>query len=71
MARDALAKNADLPGMWIGIWDPAKGYYLQAYGKAVNAGAKATIADHSRVGSVTKTFTVDQLAGTRSSLACP
>ena len=58
MARDALAKNADLPGLWIGIWDPARGVYLQAYGRAVKGGAKARITDHSRVGSVTKTFTV-------------
>ena len=58
MARDALAKNADLPGLWIGIWDPARGVYLQAYGQAVKGGAKARITDHSRVGSVTKTFTV-------------
>jgi len=58
LARDALAKNPDLPGLWIGIWDPARGVYLQAYGRAVKGGATATIADHGRVGSVTKTFTV-------------
>jgi D-alanyl-D-alanine carboxypeptidase len=58
LAQDALAKNPDLPGMWIGIWDPGKGVYVQAYGQAVNGGAKATIADHGRIGSVTKTFTV-------------
>ncbi len=58
LAQDALAKNPDLPGMWIGIWDPAKGFYVQAYGQAVKGGAKATIADHGRIGSVTKTFTV-------------
>jgi len=58
LARDALAKNPDLPGLWIGVWDPARGVYLQAYGQAVKGGAKATVADHGRVGSVTKTFTV-------------
>jgi D-alanyl-D-alanine carboxypeptidase len=58
LARDALAKNPDLPGLWIGVWDPARGFYLQAYGRAVSGGAKATVADHGRVGSVTKTFTV-------------
>jgi D-alanyl-D-alanine carboxypeptidase len=39
------------------VWDPAKGYYTGAYGKAVVDGADATVADHSRMGSVTKTFT--------------
>jgi D-alanyl-D-alanine carboxypeptidase len=58
LAQDALAKNPELPGMWIGIWDPAKGVYVQAYGQAVKGGAKASIADHGRIGSVTKTFTV-------------
>ena len=58
LAQDALVKNRDLPGMWIGIWDPAKGVYVQAFGHAVKGGAKATIADHGRIGSVTKTFAV-------------
>ena len=58
LAQEALAKNPYLPGLWIGIWDPDKGVYLQAYGRAVKGGAKATIMDHGRIGSVTKTFTV-------------
>jgi D-alanyl-D-alanine carboxypeptidase len=57
-AQAALASgNGQLPAMWIGIWDPAKGYYVGAYGEAVKGGAAATVADHSRIGSVTKTFT--------------
>jgi D-alanyl-D-alanine carboxypeptidase len=63
LAQEALAKNPGLPGMWIGVWDPAKGVYLQAYGEAVNGGAQATIADHGRIGSVTKTFTVAAVLG--------
>ena len=57
LAQDALAQTPDLPGMWIGVWDPAKGFYTQAYGEAVKGGARATVADHGRIGSVTKTFT--------------
>jgi hypothetical protein len=34
MVRAALAKNRDLPGMWLDIWDPAKGVHMQAYGVA-------------------------------------
>ena len=43
--------------MWIGVWDPKKGWHIGGYGEAVVGGAKATDADHSRIGSVTKTFT--------------
>jgi len=48
----------DLPGLWIGVWDPAKGFYTQASGEAVKGGAKATSDDHGRIGRETKTFTV-------------
>lgn len=72
LARDALAENPDLPGLWIGVWDPAKGFYMQASGEAVKGGAKATIDDHGRIGSVTKTFTavaiLEQVAAARLKL---
>jgi D-alanyl-D-alanine carboxypeptidase len=55
---DAMTQFPDLPGMWIGVWDPEKGYYEQAYGEAVKGGEKAAIDQHGRIGSVTKTFTV-------------
>ena len=58
LAQDALAQNPDLPGLWIGVWDPAKGFYTQAYGEAVKGGAQARIDNHGRIGSVTKTFTI-------------
>ncbi|WP_295447879.1 serine hydrolase domain-containing protein [uncultured Thiodictyon sp.] len=72
LAQNALAQSPDLPGLWIGVWEPAKGFYTQAYGEAVKGGAKATISDHGRIGSVTKTFTVvavlEQIAAGRLKL---
>lgn len=72
LAQAALAQSPDLPGLWIGVWDPAKGFHTQAYGEAVKGGAKATTADHGRIGSVTKTFTVvavlEQVAAGRLTL---
>jgi len=56
-AAAALAEDPDLPGMWIGIWDPKKGVHIVAQGDAVKGTTPATIEDHSRIGSVTKTFT--------------
>ena len=55
---DTIAQVPDLVGMWIGIWDPEKGYYLQAYRDAARDGEPAAIDQHGRIGSVTKTFTI-------------
>ena len=52
-----MAAKVAPPGMWIGVWDPKKGWHIGGYGEAVVGGAKATDGDHSRIGSVTKTFT--------------
>jgi len=52
-----MAVKGAPPGMWIGVWDPKKGRHIGGYGEAVIDGAKATDADHGRIGSVTKTFT--------------
>ena len=52
-----MADKSAPPGMWIGVWDPKKGWHIGGYGEAVMGGAKATDADHGRIGSVTKTFT--------------
>jgi D-alanyl-D-alanine carboxypeptidase len=49
--------GADLPGVWIGVWDAKKGYHVGAYGKAVLPDTPATVDDHGRIGSVSKTFT--------------
>lgn len=47
----------DLPGVWIGVWDAKKGYHIGAYGKAALPDTPATVSDHSRIGSISKTFT--------------
>jgi D-alanyl-D-alanine carboxypeptidase len=57
VATAALAAAPDLPGMWIGVWDPDRGVHIAAYGDAVDGQTAATPDDHNRIGSVTKTFT--------------
>ena len=47
----------DFPALWVGVWDPEKGAYTQAWGEAVVDGRKATVDDVFRIGSVTKTVT--------------
>jgi len=55
-ANDFLTTSPDKsPGLWLAVWDPAKGYYEQAYGDAVADTTTATVADHSWIGSITKT----------------
>jgi D-alanyl-D-alanine carboxypeptidase len=41
--------------LWLAVWDPKKGYYEQAYGNAVLPNTPASVADHFRIGSITKT----------------
>ncbi|HTI28830.1 MAG TPA: serine hydrolase domain-containing protein [Methylomirabilota bacterium] len=55
-ARDALAQSDGATALYVGIWIPEKGFYEQAYGES-SPGVAATLADHNRIGSVTKTFT--------------
>ena len=55
-AAEALAQSDGATALYVGIWDPEKGFYRQAYGES-SPGVAATLADHSRIGSVTKTFT--------------
>ncbi len=51
-----LANSIDgTPGLWLAVWDPKRGYYEQAYGKAVLDGAPASTKDHFLIGSITKT----------------
>lgn len=56
-AANLFVNNApdQSPGLWLAVWDPKKGYYEQAYGKAALPGTAATVADHFRIGSITKT----------------
>ena len=56
-ATEVMKQVPDLPGMWLGVWDPEKGFYSAAYGEAVKGGEKAALDQHGRIGSVTKTFT--------------
>lgn len=56
-AATYLANAVDqTPGLWIAVWDPAKGFYEQAYGKASLDGTPAQVGDHFRIGSLTKTI---------------
>lgn len=55
-ATAALAHSDGATALYVGVWNPDKGAYLQAYGES-SPGVPATTGDHSRIGSVTKTFT--------------
>jgi D-alanyl-D-alanine carboxypeptidase len=56
--NDVLADNPDdLTGIWIGVWHAENGEHIAAYGNAEKGGAASTLDDHSRIGSITKTFT--------------
>ncbi|MFN8623882.1 MAG: serine hydrolase domain-containing protein [Chloroflexota bacterium] len=53
-----LAAHPGIPAIYVGIWDPIRGAYQQAYGVADPAtGRAATTDDVFRIGSVSKTFT--------------
>jgi D-alanyl-D-alanine carboxypeptidase len=55
-AAQFLANSVDqTPGLWLAVWDPKKGYYEKAYGFAELPATAATVADHFRIGSITKT----------------
>ncbi len=52
-----MEQHPEVPAIYIGVWDPERGVYQQAYGLAdVAAGRPASIDDHFRIGSVSKTF---------------
>jgi len=52
-----MEQNPEVPAIYVGIWDPERGVYQQAYGLAdVAAGRAASIDDHFRIGSISKTF---------------
>jgi D-alanyl-D-alanine carboxypeptidase len=53
---NAIAPQLEPPAFWVGVWDPAKGAYLTAQGDAAE-GQPATVEDHFRIGSITKTYT--------------
>lgn len=52
-----MEEHPEVPAFYIGLWSPERGSYQQAYGLAdVAAGRAASLDDHFRIGSVTKTF---------------
>jgi len=56
--ESALVEATGVPGIWVALSDPTKGYWASAIGDAVvDPNRPATVADHGRIGSVTKTFT--------------
>jgi len=50
--------KADIPALYVGIWDPKKGVYTKAFGESAK-GVQATTGDSFRIGSITKTFTAN------------
>jgi D-alanyl-D-alanine carboxypeptidase len=53
-----ISSEGEASALYVGVWDPAKGFFLKAYGDAA-PNQPATIDDAFRIGSVTKTFTAD------------
>ncbi|MGW6980532.1 serine hydrolase domain-containing protein [Streptomyces sp. NPDC054932] len=57
-----VMREAQVPGVTVGLWAPGKGSYLRSFGVADKAtGAPMTSDLHVRIGSETKTFTVTAL----------
>ena len=58
IAQAALDRGGDLNALYIGVWDPERGAYTAACGLAdAAAGRAASVDDHFRIGSISKTFT--------------
>ena len=52
-----MEAHPEVPAIYIGVWDPERGVYQQAYGLADVAGKRpAALEDHFRIGSISKTF---------------
>lgn len=52
-----MEEHPEVPAFYVGLWSPERGSYQQAYGMAdVAAGRAASVDDHFRIGSVSKTF---------------
>ena len=49
--------GAKAPGLYVGVWDPKKGFFTKAYGRAEVGGTKATVDDALRIGSMTDSYT--------------
>jgi D-alanyl-D-alanine carboxypeptidase len=68
--RDALKRTVDeqvaalngtAPGVWVGVWDPQRGWAIVSSGNAQVGGTIARKIDHNRIGSVTKTFVATEI----------
>ncbi|MFF3213680.1 serine hydrolase domain-containing protein [Streptomyces sp. NPDC002886] len=58
-AITAAMRKADIPGVGIGLWFEGGGSYERAFGSAdTRTGTPMTTDLHTRIGSVTKTFTI-------------
>ncbi|MFF4430055.1 serine hydrolase domain-containing protein [Streptomyces sp. NPDC001513] len=61
-AITAAMKKDGIPGVTVGLWMPGRGDYVKSFGVADTASGTPMKTDlHTRVGSVTKTFTVTAL----------
>jgi D-alanyl-D-alanine carboxypeptidase len=58
---EVAGAGGQIPGAWVGVWDPKKGWAVVSTGNAVVGGAAAINTDHSRIGSATKTFVATQI----------
>ncbi|MFE6909898.1 serine hydrolase domain-containing protein [Streptomyces erythrochromogenes] len=57
-----VMREAQVPGVIVGLWAPGKGSYVKAFGVADKAtGAPMQTDFNTRIGSLTKTFTVTAL----------
>ena len=55
---NAMLESGDVNALYLGVWDPARGAHVKAYGIAdVATGRAASVGDSFRIGSTTKTFT--------------
>ncbi|MEU9160190.1 serine hydrolase domain-containing protein [Streptomyces sp. NPDC048424] len=58
-ALTKIMKEADVPGLNVGVWIPGRGVYEKSFGVADKKTGTPMKADlHTRIGSVTKPFTV-------------
>ncbi|MFE9929816.1 serine hydrolase domain-containing protein [Streptomyces sp. NPDC005533] len=61
-AITAAMKKGGIPGVTVGLWMPGRGDYVKSFGLADTASGAPMKTDlHTRIGSVTKTFTVTAL----------
>jgi D-alanyl-D-alanine carboxypeptidase len=61
-AVEKVRRQAEIPGVVVGLWMPGKGSYVRATGLAdIDTGEPMTTREFVRIGSETKTFTVTAL----------